>query len=312
MEDDEFRSRVEALGIATRRHASHTETLIPLAHNADEEWLKDIIDMRRLVADYPKHVGAGKFRLNFTCILNPQMRALVKRYFRARVSFWEARSLNGVLTVMMPFFFALGNAYPELETFASLTREMIEPLLTQPTWTDSRGNTRPISADKKYRMIIALDTMFTYMQQHVWEGAPRNLLIYEEDRPKRAKRRPRPVPQSIFEQLQQHFHLLPPYACNLVEILSVVGLRAEDAMHLPEDCLEYDVAGDPRLHWFNYKMKRDGRPLPITTNVAEAILRQRELVKDIPDKFGKRYLFRTKHGLYRFNAFCEQLNKVAK
>jgi hypothetical protein len=46
--------------------------------------------------------------------------------------------------------------------------------------------------------------------------------------------------------------------------------------------LEYDAAGDPRLRWFNHKMKRDGRPLPITTAVVEAIHRQRELVKDIP------------------------------
>src|SRR5437899_1022889 len=80
-------------------------------------------------------------------------------------------------------------------------------------------------------------------------------------------------------------------------ILSVAGLRAEDAMHLAEDCLDYDAAGDPRLLWYNHKMKRDGRPLPITTEVAEAIERQREFVKEIPDIFGKRYLFRTKRGV---------------
>src|SRR5260370_21098541 len=133
--------------------------------------------------------------------------------------------------------------------------------------------------------------MFTYMQRHEWEGAPVHTLIYEEDRPKRIKKRPRPLPQSVFEQLQAHAHLLPPYAQHLVEILSVAGLRTEDALHLQEDCLDYDAAGDPRLRWYNHKMKRDGRPLPITTDVAHAILRQRELVKDVPDHFGKRYLF---------------------
>ena len=311
LQDETFRACVEALGIVTRRYITN-EILIPLSPNADEEWLKDNIDMRRLVADYPKHVGAAKFRLNFTCILNPHMRALVKRYFRARLGPWEARSLNVALGEMKPFFFVMGNAYPELETFAPLTRKMIEPLLTQPTWTDAQGDIHSISAYKKYRMVTALNIMFTYMQQHAWEGAPKHLLIYEEDHPKLAKRRPRPIPQPVFEQLQQCLHLLPPYACNLVEILSVAGLRAEDAMHLPEDCLEYDAAGDPRLHWFNYKMKRDGRPLPITTNVAGAIERQQALVKNIPDLFEKRYLFRTKRGLYQFNTFCEQLNRVAE
>jgi integrase/recombinase XerD len=58
-------------------------------------------------------------------------------------------------------------------------------------------------------------------------------------------------------------------------------------------------------------MKRDGRPLPVTTAVVEAIKRQQALVQEIPDLFGKHYLFRTKRGLYRFSRFCEHLNQVA-
>jgi site-specific recombinase XerD len=161
-------------------------------------------------------------------------------------------------------------------------------------------------------MLGALHTMFIYMQRHEWEGAPVRLLIYDEDRPKPIKRRPRPLPQAVFEQLEAHVDLLPPYSRNLMAILSVAGLRAEDALHLSENCLDYDAAGDPRLLWFNHKMKRDGRPLPITTEVAEAIQRQRELVREIPDIFGKHYLFRTKRGLYRFARFCAHLNETAQ
>jgi hypothetical protein len=95
-------------------------------------------------------------------------------------------------------------------------------------------------------------------------------------------------------------------------ILRVVGLRSVDALHLPEGCLEFDASGDPRLHWYNHKMKRDGRPLPVTTEVVEAIKRQQALVKDIPDLFGKHYLFRTQRGLYKFAAFCEHLTAVAE
>jgi integrase len=311
LKDDEFRAHVEALGVATRRQVVYPTPLIPLAQNADEEWSKDVIDVRRLIADYPKHRGAGDFRLNFLCITHPKLRELVKRYFRVHVTFWEAATFVQELTHMKPFFFALGEIYPEMATFAELTRPMIEPLLTCSTWTTQRGHVHPISSYKRYRMILSLETMFIYMQLHGWEGAPTSILIYDEDRPKRSRRRPRPIPQPIFEQLQQHLHLLQPYDRNLIEILSVAGLRAEDALHLPEDCLEYDAAGDPRLHWFNHKLKRDGRPLPITTDVAEAIVRQRELVKGVDDHFGKRYLFRTENGLYRFEAFWRHLNEVA-
>jgi integrase len=315
LKDDEFRAQVEALGVRIYRHASPakcTEVLIPLAENTDEEWLKDVIDIRRLASEYPKHYPASCFKIDFSCVRNVHMRWLVKRYFRARLGFWEPRSFKDALENMKPFFFALGNACPELESFAPLTREMIEPLLTQPRWVDSRGYTRLISTDKKRRMVTSLSTFFSYLQRHEWEGAPTHTLIYEEDRPQHIKKRPRPLPQSVFEQLQTYAHCLEPYARNLVEILSVAGLRAEDALHLPEDCLEYDATGDPRLHWYNHKMKRDGRPLPVTTSVAEAIQRQRELVLDIPDHFGRRYLFRTSMGLYQFRKLCYHLNDLAK
>ena len=311
MRDDVFRAHVEALGMKVR-HRHVVQGVVPLAEKPDEEWRKDIIDIRRLVSEYPKHHGAGVFTLDFSCIPHPDLRALVKRYFRARLGFWEAASPHGILNSMKPFFVALGKTYPEMRSFAALTREMIEPLLTLPAWTDQLGRRWAISTHKRGLMLGALHTMFTYMQQHEWEGAPVRLLIYDEDRPKPIKRRPRPLPQAVFEQLEAHMDLLPPYARNLIAILSVAGLRAEDALHLSEDCLDYDAAGDPRLLWFNHKMKRDGRPLPITTEVAEAIQRQRSLVRDIPDIFGKHYLFRTKRGLYKFARFCAHLNQAAQ
>ena len=314
MNDEAFRAQVEALGVITRRQGVplRFQPVVPLTTNTEEEWQKDVIDIRRFVPEYPKHWPARCFKLNFSCVHNIQMRWLVKRYFRARLGFWEPHSFKDMLGDMKPFFFALGNAYPELESFAALTREMIEPLLLQPSWVDSRGCTRPISTDKKLRMVTSLSVMFTYLQRHAWEGAPTHMLLYEEDRPQRSKKRPRPLPPSVFEQLQTHAHELPPYARNLVEILAVAGLRAEDALHLPEDCLEYDATGDPRWHWYNDKMKRDGRPLPVTTSVAEAIGRQRELIQDVPDHFGKQYLFRTPWGLYKFARFCYHLNQLAE
>jgi integrase len=66
------------------------------------------------------------------------------------------------------------------------------------------------------------------------------------------------------------------------------------------------------LRWYNHKLKREGRPLPVTNEVADAINRQRELVKDVPDHFGERYLFRTEYGLYKFESLCYQLTSLSK
>ena len=88
MRDDVFRGCVEALGMKVRqRHV--VQGVVPLVENPDEEWRKDIIDVRRFVAEYPKHHSAAAFTLDFSCIPNPNLRALVKRYFRAKLGFWK-------------------------------------------------------------------------------------------------------------------------------------------------------------------------------------------------------------------------------
>lgn len=311
LKGENFRILLDTLGIEIRRKAEFTKGIVPLAKNPDEEWAQDIVDVRRLYADYPKHVSASTFKLNFSFLRNFKLKALVKRYFRSRVGFWDAATHNSQLKDIKPFLVVLNNEYPDLESFATLTRAMVEPILSMTAWVDSRGLTRIISATKKYRMVSSLDSMFTYMQLREWEGAPQTTLIFDEHRPKPPKRRPRPIPEIVLEQLKANIHLLPTYAQNLVEILLVAGLRTEDALHLTEDCIEYDAAGDPRLLWFNHKMKRDGRPLPVTTKVVEAVQRQRELVKDVPDHYGKKYIFRTERGLYHFQRFQEHLQELS-
>ncbi len=303
-----FSAVVEAGGIMPRRNSFGK---IDLTKDPDEEWAKDIVDLRRLVDDYPKHRDAGQFKLNFSFITNPALKDLVKRYFRARISFWKPQTHVYNLYRMKPFFVEVGRTYPSLTSFSALTRRMIEPALTASCWTDERGQQRPMSRGMKRRMCLSLDTMFTYMMMHDWPEAPKRPLIYDEDKPPPAKTKPRPIPPAIMEQLLAHVASLPPHARNVVEIMAHVGLRAEDALHVTEDCLDHDAANDPILRWFNHKMNRDGRPLPVSEVVVAAIERQRDLVKGVPDHFGQRYLFRTQRGLYSFTQLCYHLNKLA-
>ena len=50
----------------------------------------------------------------------------------------------------------------------------------------------------------------------------------------------------------------------------------------------------------------------MTREVEAAILAQQELVKDIPDVYGKRYLFRIADGLYSYTRFWAHLNYLAR
>ncbi|MGH9879942.1 MAG: tyrosine-type recombinase/integrase [Pyrinomonadaceae bacterium] len=252
------------------------------------------------------------FKLVFTFIINPRLRELIKRYFRARVGFWRPATFRPYLKHIKPFLIRLGELHPGLDSFAELTREIIEPVLNHPYWVDQTGEHRPITRYRRAKIAGFLDGMFTYMQLHEWPEAPSRHLIFYEDKLGRTRRQPRPIPESVLTQLDAHLHLLHPYARHLVEILRVVGLRGEDALHLREDCLEWDATGDLRLRWYNHKMNREGRPLPVTNEVVHTIQRQRELVKDVTDHFGARYLFRTEQGLYKFENFCSQLTALAK
>ncbi len=316
VQDPAFRAWVRSLGIKctmiTRRAYRLDAGPIPLAEDVDAEWAQDRIDIRRITTDYPKHKNAGEYMIDFSCIQNPALKALMKRYFRARVGSWSGHTMVVALSTLKPLLLELERRYPGFNSFASLTRDMLEPVLAMTGWIDSMERYHEVTRERRHRVAAVLKAMFTYMQRHQWPEAPQQFLIYDEDFPKRIRLKPRPIPAMVMEQLLEHRDALPPYSRHLLQIMSVMGLRTVDALHLTEECLEYDATGDPRVRWYNVKMKREVRPLPVTKEVEAAILAQRDLVKEVPDVHGKRYLFRTANGLHTYKRFCVHLNVLAK
>ncbi len=66
MRDPVFRANVEAL--KGKPLVDYSFAVVELAPDPNEEWLKDTIDLRRLVGDYPKHAAPSTFRLDFSSI----------------------------------------------------------------------------------------------------------------------------------------------------------------------------------------------------------------------------------------------------
>jgi len=311
IKDENFRARVQSLGIAIWREAPHSPTTTSLTEDPDEEWRKDHIDVRRLVAAFPRRLGAEAFQLDFSCIGHPGMRDLVKRYFRARVGSWKSTDFHVALEHMKPFFWALSESYPEAGSFTSFTRSMMEPLLLRTSWTDRQGHVHCIPAGKESQRLSHFRAMFVYMQEQGWEGAPRHLFISHDHRLKPGSRRSNLLPPMVLEQLRKYWHGLSVYAQTLIIVLTETGLRPEDALHLRENCLQYDAENRPHLHWYDHLLLYDGYPHLVTVTVAEALQRQQDLVKTLPDYYNTRYLFRTPKGLYRLSVFCQELNTLA-
>jgi hypothetical protein len=145
---------------------------IPLAEDIDAEWTQDRIDIRRITTDYPKHKNAGEYMIDFSCIQNPALKALLKRYFRARASTWSGQSMVGALSTLKPVILELERRYPGFDSFASLTRDMLEPVLAMTGWTDSMERYHEVTLERRHRVAIYLKGMFTYMQRHQWPEAP--------------------------------------------------------------------------------------------------------------------------------------------
>jgi hypothetical protein len=145
---------------------------IPLAEDIDAEWTQDRIDIRRITTDYPKHKNAGEYMIDFSCIQNPALKALLKRYFRARAGTWSGQSMVGALSTLKPVILELERRYPGFDSFASLTRDMLEPVLAMRGWTDSMERYHEVTLERRHRVAIYLKGMFTYMQRHQWPEAP--------------------------------------------------------------------------------------------------------------------------------------------
>ena len=324
VKDERFVAELEALGVTRRRRsirASHLE--VTAATTIEEELKKDVWDIRRLKRDYPKHVSPSNYIVDFTRIVNPLLREQVKRYYRHQLPRWNGSTFQGFLQKLLPVLTALP---PEIH-MGTITRDHIEALLPAMAL---------YSAYQANRSLEAMRTLTNYMATSPsWTGPrPPRFLIWKEDLPKRPETFPRPIPPAVLDQfdlllekakkaLQEHREtfFLDPIFWDALLILRYTGMRFEDLAHLkaPDEygrngCLDQDSDGYwwIRIDHTNTKMGKDHRiPTREVDGVVDAIRRQSERSKQIPNHFGAYYLFRTEHGLLSYVTFAAALRRLA-
>lgn len=324
VKDERFLAELETLGVTRRRRsvlASHLQ--VTAATTLEEELKKDIWDIRRLKHNYPKHTPPSHYVIDFSWIANPLLREQVKRYYRHQLPRWNGSTFQGFLYKLMPILTALP---PEVH-MGMITRGHIEALLP------AMGL---LSANQASRSLEAMRTMTNYMTTSPsWTGPrPPRDLIWKEDIPKRPQTLPRPIPPSVLDQLDpllekaeqalkehQEPFLLAPICWDALLILRHTGMRFEDLAHLkaPDEhgrngCLDQDSDGYwwIRIEHTNTKMGRDHRiPTRTSDGVIDAIRRQYERSKQVPNHFGEYYLFRTEHGIFPYLTFAVALKRLA-
>ena len=320
IKDPRFVTRLRQLGVSAVRSRGgmpryEGNLQVCLAADPEEELAKDIWDMRKLLADYPRHRPARDFIVNFTTLVDPDLRGQVKRYFRHRLTHWKAGTFKCVLTALRH---PLG-WLPAGVHLGTITRSHIEemlPLIAQD------------SQDARYRGLRLLREMLDYAATSpAWPGPrPPRDLIWIDDMPAPPLTQPRPLPPDVLDQLDgllgqaraaleagQRPVILSPMYWDAVLILRRTGMRFEDLAHLkmPDaqgrgGCLVQDSEG----YWWiaiDHRFTKTGRDHRIPTRqsdgVIAAILRQQQRAQAFPNYFGEHYLFRHERGVLSGDEF---------
>ncbi len=323
LQDERFVAAVEALGVPTKRHhlAPHLE--VEPATNIEEVLASDVWDIRRLKHDYPKHVAPAQFEVDFSWIVNPVLREQVKHYFRLRLTRWESTTFKSAIYHLKSVLALL----PSNLHAGIVQRSHVEALL--PAMSQ-------LSIMKASRGLRETKIMFDYMTTSpAWTGPrPPRFLIWEEDIPPRPEALPRPIPPDVLDQFDplleqaekaikesQEPSILAAVFWDALLILRHTGMRFEDLAHLkaPDEhgrngCLDQD---SERYWWVcidhtNTKMGREHRiPTRASDGVIDAIRRQQERIKPLPDHFDAHYLFRTEKGVLTRGQIQLALKKLA-
>lgn len=319
-----FVAEVNTLQVKVGRGGiSHLE--VRLAVNPEEELEKDVWDMRRLKPDYPKHKTPSAFKVDFTVIENPILRLQLKSYLKHRLAQWKPLTFKNEMYRLHHFFLYLS---PDIHV-GTLSRDQVETILPQ---------IYQLSNNEACICLRRAKAMLEYMATSPeWTGVkPKPFLIWSEDIPSEEEKFPRPIPPDVVHQLDtllgqavqaikdfQAPSVLSPILWDVILILRRTGMRFEDLAHLKvpdahghNGCLDQDPDGYWWV-WLHHKINKVGRahriPTMMSDGVVEAILRQRERVKDIPNYFGENYLFRlpTQRGMLSYGSFWKALGDLA-
>jgi integrase len=323
IKDERFVATLKALDVTIRRHHLPAHLDVEPVANIEEELAKDVWDIRRLKHEYPKHLTPSAYEVDFSWIVNPLLRKQIKHYFRQRLTHWRAGTFKRILYHLKTVLVLL----PPDVSVGTIQRSHVEALLPAVSQlSEYQGN----------RGLCEAKTMFEYMTSSpAWTGPrPPRFLIWEEDIPHKSEALPRPVPPDVLDQFDllleqaekamkegQELPILAPMFWDTLIILRHTGMRFEDLAHLkmPDEhgrngCLDQDPDGYwwLRIEHTNTKMGREHRiPTRASDGVIDAIRRQQEQVKHLPDHFEAHYLFRTEKGIIAHGQIKLALKKLS-
>jgi integrase len=235
----------------------------------DTEYPRDAWQMHRLGF-------AGRNVLDFSRIPQRQLRDLVKRWIRWRLSTGLGLEAGGIRPLRVLTRFAVFLRDRDIDGVGGISRAALEGYLAD---LHAAMAGRP----EHGAHISVIGLFLTAVRQHGWApGLPPDAMVFRGDQPPRVELLPRALAGHVMAQVEQPGNLArqgnPAYRLATL-ILIRCGLRVSDALKLPFDCTVTDDAGAPYLRYRNNKMKREAL-VPVDDELRELIRGQQQRVLD--------------------------------
>lgn len=208
-------------------------------------------------------------KLIFIHIKQNWLKEAAKKYIKYHATTKQLATLHKFLTGINLFSKFISEQQPNL-TWETINRTTILDYLNY-------LNSKQLKWDTKKNRITSLKQLFETGKINSWFNIP-SYLIRSEDYPKKQKRVPRYIPESVMAQLNQHLDSLPKPVMRMVLVIQETGLRAGELLQLSIDCLKQDTKGDWFIQYMNWKMNKEDTK-PISQELAKVIQKQQQYIK---------------------------------
>jgi integrase len=250
--------------ISTLRQAC---LLLSDAYDERPEQEKDIWDLRRLSMLHNPTLSPGP--LNFLLIQQPWLRAAAKSFLSYCLPIYAEGTCRTRLQAIVCFSEFLAAEKPRA-TVRSITRPL---LLRYMAYLPGR-----VCTGTRKNHIINLRTFLELAHRERWLAVGPERLIHDEEVPQPAKHQPRYIPSTVLDQLNQHLHELRPSWMRMVLILQECGMRINELLQLPMDCLSQDARGVFYVRYLQGKVRRENA-IPVSDEIARVVQEQLEAVR---------------------------------
>jgi integrase/recombinase XerD len=242
--------------------------LLSDAYDERPEQEKDIWDLRRLSMLHNPTLSPGP--LNFLLIQQSWLRAAAKSFLSYCLPIYAEGTCRTRLQAVVCFSEFLAAEKPRASV-RSITRPL---MLRFMAYLPGR-----VCTGTRKNHIINLRTFLELAHRERWLAVGPERLIHDEEVPQPGKRQPRYIPSTVLDQLNQHLHELRPSWMRMVLILQECGMRINELLQLPMDCLSQDARGVFYIRYLQGKVRCENT-IPVSHEIARVVQEQQDAVRE--------------------------------